>query len=145
MSVTKFQNFASRASVLVSWLVGGIWVLMGGSKVGTDAWLLDLDLFESLPAGQLAVSYFLPWFEIFLGAALIFSRSPKELRGAQLVSIFMLLLFLPVLVYMHLEGRTDCGCGGPAWLALPSIAILRNVVLVSLLCWVVSRVPRPGE
>jgi hypothetical protein len=145
MSITKLQNFAAKASVLVNWLVGGIWVIMGSSKVGTDAWLLDLDLFESLPAGQLAVSYFLPWFEIFLGAALIFLRSTKELRGAQLVSIFMLLLFLPVLAYMHLEGRTDCGCGGPAWLALPGIAILRNVVLVALLCWAVSRAPRSVE
>lgn len=131
-------NFSTKISTLVNWLVGGIWVFMGASKVGTDAWLLNLDLLGSTPNLQLATSYFLPWFEVFLGVILISGRDLNLVRGAQYLSVILLATFLPVLGYMYLEGRTDCGCGGPEFMSLPSVAILRNVILIGLLSWTIS-------
>lgn len=99
---------------VLRWLAGGVFIYAGVLKALDPAqFTTDVDHFRLLPyAGSAAIALYLPWLEIFAGAALItgFWRA-----GAAQVLAALLLIFLVALVSAWVRGLDiACGCFGRA-------------------------------
>lgn len=111
------------ASVLARWLLGGLFIYMGGRKA------LHPDLFHELlrqyhmvqsPLALNSIAIAVPWVEIFCGLLLL---AGIAVRGTALLLAGMLAVFTAIVFHRALGVQAaqaipfcavkfDCGCGG---------------------------------
>jgi putative oxidoreductase len=128
--------------ILARFLVGGVFVLAGFSKL----WLPPAEVvalmqqYRVIPAPVLPLlALLLPWLEVVSGTALLigFYTTPAALLvGVQLVGFSMLMLVV-LLAGIPIE---DCGCfGHMGWRETPLQVLLRDLVMLALLVPVLAR------
>lgn len=117
-----------------------IW--MAVPKISDPSWLLGLSV-QWLPSSLAWVfGNMLPWAEISLGMLLL---SPVLWRPAARLLCLLLVAFIPVLIIFAIEGRVDCGCGGPgsllpSWMNSPYAGLMRNSTMITIL-WLTTHAP----
>ena len=116
------ETLRSLFPVLARWLVGGLFIYMGVSKVLHPIEFLKLVRQYEILHHHLAlnaVAAILPWFEVLCGVLLVLGVA---VRGAALIALAMLIPFtvivlLRALDLQHASGlpfcaiKFDCGCG----------------------------------
>src|SRR3954466_1320411 len=95
-------------------IIGAIFVYAAWAKLRAP-WIEfagSLNAFQILPENALEpVAHFLPWFELFIGVALI---SGIWQRWFSLIASLLLAFFFTVMVRSYAIGlQIDCGCFGP--------------------------------
>lgn len=114
-------------------LVGLAFAYAGVVKITAPAvFAQDIGNYRLLPwAGCVAVALFLPWLELFCGAALLAGRLR---RGATALVFAMLALFLAALASAKLRGLDiHCGCFGRSRESTVGQEMLVVIVLAALL------------
>src|SRR5262245_8673852 len=141
-------TFLDKATVLVRWVLGGVFLYFGLVKALHPVDFLKLvrqyDVFEG-PPGLNLVAICLPWLEAFCGLLLL---AGVAVRGTAVTVVCMLApLTLLVLHRAWLLSEThgvplcaikfDCGCGAGEVFVCPKL--LENLVLIGFGCWVSRR------
>ena len=142
-------NFTAldAATVLVRWLLGGLFVYMGWQKA------LHPDLFQDLlreyhiVENALALNFIaisLPWFEVFCGLLLL---AGIAVRGVALLLSAMLAVFTIVVLHRALglqaagavpfcSIKFDCGCGGgPEFICAK---LTENMLMILASVWLLA-------
>jgi len=104
-------------------LLGAIFLLAGGAKLGTPAAFASaLTAYRLLPAALVpAVAFALPWLEVLIGVYLVLGLFTRWAALAAL-GLFMLALSAALLRGLPLAG---CGCfGALGWERLPVLGLL---------------------
>lgn len=118
----------SVVALVASVVLGVAFVVAGGSKLAAgDAWPAQA---QGLGAPAFAVPT-LPWFELVLGAALVFRIAPPV---PAILAVILLVAFTVLIGLRLAEGkRPACACFG-AWSSKPIGAshLMRNGVLIVL-------------
>ena len=112
-------------------ILGGLFLIAGVTKAyDPAAFATEIQNYQLLPwVGDVLLSLFLPWVEIFAGCALFFKRFE---RGALLLISAMLIAYSIALVSAIVRGlNIDCGCFGKVFTATgTTVPLLRNLVLL---------------
>ena len=120
-------------SRLLGIAIGALFIYAGALKVLDPARFAgDISNFRLLPhtAGVLLALY-LPWLEIFCGAALVFK---KLYQGGLLILAVLCLVFLAALASAKYRGLDiSCGCFGHSHPHLLSVSILLDSTLLAAL------------
>ena len=129
--------------VISRWLLGALFIYMGGSKVLHPELFLKLlrryDL-TSEPVVLNTIASCLPWFEVFCGILLMVGVA---VRGTALLVLMMLVPFTAVVLHRALgisnlqhiafcAVRFDCGCGGGEVLICRKLVENTLLILLSL-------------
>ncbi len=127
---------SSRMELGVRWLVGGLFIFAGVLKALDPAeFANDIANYQLLPwTGAVVGSFYLPWLEIFAGAALLFGIWKS---GAIRILLLLMLAFVQALFAAWLRGlNIHCGCFGKA-LATSNYALLflRDAAILGSLLW----------
>lgn len=126
--------------LLLRVIVGGVFIYAGVLKAMDPAlFAKDVDNYRLLPfAASAAAALYLPWLEIFAGAALAFGFL---YRGASLVIGGMLITFLIALCSAWARGLDiTCGCFGHASnKSNYPLAVLLDAALFAALCFATRR------
>jgi putative oxidoreductase len=126
----------SWSRLLLAWIIGGIFIAAGVIKVlDPSAFVQAIEGYRMLsgwPAAVLAL--YLPWLEIFSGAALVLRRL---YTGALALLAALTLVFIVALVSAWARGLDiECGCfgtgGTPGQIG---VALGRDLLLMGGLVW----------
>jgi uncharacterized membrane protein YphA (DoxX/SURF4 family) len=115
-------SFSDLASLLVRWVLGGIFIYMGLTKaLAPEAFLKLVRQYQIVtdPMVLNSIASALPWFEVFCGLSLVLGVA---VRGSALMLILMLVPFSLIVLRRALElsatkglpfcaVKFDCGCG----------------------------------
>jgi uncharacterized membrane protein YphA (DoxX/SURF4 family) len=94
-------------------LVGGVFVVAGGLKIGhADQFAAQIAAFRLVPQAVIApMALLLPFLEVLLGIYLIVGLYTRLVAG---IAIVQLLLFSAAIASAVLQGHSlSCGCFGP--------------------------------
>ncbi|MFH1983163.1 MAG: MauE/DoxX family redox-associated membrane protein [Pseudomonadota bacterium] len=100
-----------RIYIVVRWLLGGVFIFAGGTKlVAPQTFAALIGAYGILPdILVMPAAIVLPAAEVLAGAALL-----GDLRGSLSAIALLLLLFMAILAYGLWMGLdVDCGCFGP--------------------------------
>jgi len=138
----------SWAMLACRWIVGVLFLMAGVMKVADPAgFLRDVAGYRLVDGWPLvAAGFFLPYFEIVTGAALVLGR---PYRGAALGAGAMSAIFLVALVQAWVRGLDiSCGCFGGAggtsdypWWVTRDLAVM----CACAVCWWDAGRRRPGK
>ena len=133
-------------------ILGGLFLIAGVTKAyDPAAFATEIQNYQLLPwVGDVLLSLFLPWVEIFAGCALFFKRFE---RGALLLISAMLIAYSIALISAIVRGlNIDCGCFGRLISPTGIVwALARNAGLMILagVLWIFglrgSRAPRIAD
>jgi putative oxidoreductase len=124
-------------------LVGGIFIYAGAIKaLDPVRFAMDIDNYKILPWPiAAALAFYLPWLEMFCGAALIVRR---VYAGGLSILIALISVFILATIAAKIRGLDiTCGCFGHAsehWSFLQHMAI--DLILLSVLVALWFRVKR---
>jgi uncharacterized membrane protein YphA (DoxX/SURF4 family) len=121
----KRSNWIDGITVLVRWVLAGLFIQMGLAKALDPVHFLKLLEQYDMVHGHLAlnaITIALPWFEVFCGLLLLFGIA---VRGTALLLASLLVVFTAIVLHRALALHTaqaipfcsvkfDCGCGGGA-------------------------------
>jgi uncharacterized membrane protein YphA (DoxX/SURF4 family) len=137
---------ADIAALLARWLLGGLFIYMGLSKVLHPVEFLKLVRQYNFTEQYLLLNFIasaLPWFEVFCGLLLVLGVA---VRGTALLLVAMLVPFT-LLIFQRALGiheaqriafcaiKFDCGCG--AGEVLICRKLVENTLLTALATWLV--------
>lgn len=126
-------RFPGLALIACRIILGALFLLAGVTKAYDPAgFATEIQNYQIVPwVGDVLLSLFLPWVEIFAAAALFWKRFE---RGALLLISAMLVAYTAALISALVRGlNIDCGCFGRAILSTGILwAVLRNVGLAIL-------------
>lgn len=121
-----------RAALVLRIILGGIFIYSGGVKVfDPAAFQADVANFQLLSWSLSGfVALYLPWLEIFCGAALL---SNKQLHGGSVLLILLTIGFIFFLGSAWARGLdVSCGCFGRSETATNyPLAIARNLLILT--------------
>lgn len=133
------------ATALARWILGGMLLYMGWSKVmHASDFLVAVRQYQVIQTPLLLnlTAALLPWIEVFWGLCLLLGVA---VRGTAVLSLGMLLFFNGLILQRALElqqaagiafcaVRFDCGCGaGEVWVCRK---LVENGVLILMAAWV---------
>ncbi len=120
--------------VVLRILIGALFIYAGATKAITPLrFATDIANFHLLPwVAAMPLAFYLPWFEIVCGAALLLSRLH---RGAIFILLTLTFVFILALTSARIRGiDISCGCFGHAARDLSFGSHLRlNVAVLAVL------------
>ena len=139
---------AGWVAVIARWILGLVFVYMGGRKILDPVEFLKLVKEYELGLGPPwlnIIAATLPWFELFCGLLLL---AGVALRGVALNLLLMLIPFSIIILRRALEiSRTkgtsffavmfDCGCGAGQVVIWQKL--IENCALILLAAWLLAR------
>src|SRR5438046_7198555 len=127
-------------------IVGGIFVYAGVLKIIDPVRFgLDIDNYKMLPwFVSVHLAFYLPWLEIFCGAALVFRFL---YRGGLSILTALAVIFIAATVAAKVRGLDiTCGCFGHAsqnWSFPAHLATNLGIFAALVVLWVSNRSPKP--
>lgn len=139
--MARFEKIAPLLQTVLALAIGSIFVYAGIIKIIDPAqFAKDIGNYRLVPwQAAAAIALYLPWLEIFCGAALIFKKFRLQL-GATILLAGLCVAFVGALVSAKLRGLDiKCGCFGHTGSHSISVALVQDTMILAALIFILVR------